>query len=471
MRLFLEEGEHLVKKNLGLISALNMVLDGCLVFISYFAARIIRFGLLRGVISDRLSADSHILAAVLYSILFVMVLYVLKLYKPGRIRKESNACLRVVFVNAVCTLCFAALLYVMRIVDFSRMALAIFWALSSLLVVAKRLGIHAALQHVRKLGYNQRHVVVVGDGHLAQQYIEDIRKNPHLGITVDGYVSAVEKPHLGKRMGCYEELETILQDKGLDELVVALEPHEVQFMPKILRLADKEGVPLSLIPFFNDYIPSQPTIEAVGNTRLIDMRATPMDHLGWAMVKRAMDIVGSIILIVLSSPVMLFVAVGVKLSSPGPVLFRQMRVGKDKKNFEMLKFRSMRITGTEQTGWSTLDDPRKTKFGSMIRKYSLDELPQFFNVLRGDMSLIGPRPEVPFHVRHFKEEVPRYLVRQQVRPGITGWAQVNGLRGDTSIEERVKYDIWYIENWSIWLDVKILLMTAFGGMVNPEKIK
>jgi len=313
-------------------------------------------------------------------------------------------------------------------------------------------------------------VIVVGDGHLAQQYVEDIRMNPHLGITVDGYVSAAEKPGLGKHIGCYEDMEWILQNRELDELVVALEPSEVHFMPQILAAADKEGVPLSLIPFFNDYIPSQPTIEALGNTRLIDMRATPMDHLGWAVVKRAMDIVGALVLIVLSGPVMLAVAIGVRISSPGPVIFRQERVGKNKKPFEMLKFRSMRITGTEDTGWSTHDDPRKTKFGSMIRKYSLDELPQFFNVLKGDMSLIGPRPEVVYHVNHFKEEIPRYLVRQQVRPGITGWAQVNGLRGDTSIEERVKYDIWYIENWSIWLDVKILLMTVFGGMVNPEKI-
>jgi len=460
-----------IKKNLGLITALNMVLDGCLTFISYFMARALRYGPLNGVISDRLSNGSHVLAAALFSVLFVLILYVLKLYKPGRIRRESNACLRVVFVNGVCTLCFAALLYVLRIVDFSRLALVIFWILSSILVVAKRLAVNAVLGYFRRRGYNQRHVVVAGSGRLAAQYIEDIRANPHLGITVDGYVSGEEKPQLGRRMGGYEELESILQDKGLDELIVALDPGEVHIMPQILNLADKEGVPLSLIPFFNDYIPSQPTIEALGHTRLIDMRATPMDHLGWAMVKRTMDIVGSLMLIVLSSPVMLAVAVGVKISSPGPILFRQTRVGKNKKPFEMLKFRSMRITGTESTGWSTLDDPRKTKFGSMIRKYSLDELPQFFNVLRGDMSLIGPRPEVPFHVSHFKEEIPRYLVRQQVRPGITGWAQVNGLRGDTSIEERVRYDIWYIENWSIWLDVKILLMTAFGGMVNPEKIK
>ena len=200
------------------------------------------------------------------------------------------------------------------------------------------------------------------------------------------------------------------------------------------------------------------------------MRITPLDDIGWAMVKRAMDIVGSLVLILLSSPVMLAVAAGVRLSSPGPILFCQERVGKDKRPFKMYKFRSMRITGTEDTGWSTDADPRKTRFGSFIRKFSLDELPQFFNVLRGDMSLIGPRPEVPFHVSRFKEEIPLYLLRQQVRPGITGWAQVNGLRGDTSIEERVKYDLWYIENWSIWLDLKILLMTAFGGMVNKEKI-
>ena len=200
------------------------------------------------------------------------------------------------------------------------------------------------------------------------------------------------------------------------------------------------------------------------------MRTTPLDNVLWRLIKRVVDVVGSMVLIILTSPFMLFAAIGVRLSSPGPILFRQERVGRDKKPFLMYKFRSMRITGTEDTGWSTNEDPRKTKFGSFIRKYSIDELPQFFNVLKGDMSLIGPRPEVPFHVNHFKEEIPLYLVRQQVRPGITGWAQVHGLRGDTSIEKRVKYDIWYIENWSLWLDIKILFMTVFGGLKNDEKV-
>ena len=185
-----------------------------------------------------------------------------------------------------------------------------------------------------------------------------------------------------------------------------------------------------------------------------------------------MDVVGSLVLIVLTSPIMLGVAIGVKLSSPGPIIFKQERVGLNKRPFMMYKFRSMRVNAAEDSAWSTNSDPRKTRFGSIIRKFSLDELPQFFNVLKGDMSLVGPRPEIPFHVEHFKEEIPRYLVRQQVRPGLTGWAQINGLRGNTDIAERIRYDIWYIENWTVALDIKILFRTVFGGkMVNDEKIQ
>ena len=166
---------------------------------------------------------------------------------------------------------------------------------------------------------------------------------------------------------------------------------------------------------------------------------------------------------------MLFAAVGVKLSSPGPILFKQERVGLNKKPFYMYKFRSMRVNDRQTTGWSTNSDPRKMKFGSFIRKFSIDELPQFFNVLKGDMSLVGPRPELPFFVNRFKESIPLYMVKHQVRPGITGWAQVNGLRGDTSIRARVDYDLYYIENWSMLFDIKILLMTPFKGVVNHQE--
>jgi exopolysaccharide biosynthesis polyprenyl glycosylphosphotransferase len=173
----------------------------------------------------------------------------------------------------------------------------------------------------------------------------------------------------------------------------------------------------------------------------------------------------------LTSPVMLFAAIGVKLSSPGPVIFRQTRVGKNKKLFQMYKFRSMRVNAQESTAWTKDRDPRKTRFGSFIRKTSIDELPQFFNVLKGEMSLIGPRPEIPHFVEQFQETIPLYMLKHLVRPGITGWAQVNGYRGDTSIEGRIKCDIWYIENWSLWLDLRICALTAFGGLVNKEKLR
>lgn len=240
-------------------------------------------------------------------------------------------------------------------------------------------------------------------------------------------------------------------------------------MPKIIAACEKTGTKASVIPFYAAYIPSNPQVDNIDGLPMINLRRIPLDNIGNAFMKRAFDIVGALVLIVLTSPLMLVAAVGVKLSSPGPIIFKQLRVGKDKKEFYMYKFRSMRVNAREQTGWSTNEDPRKTAFGSFIRKCSIDELPQFFNVLKGDMSLVGPRPEVPHYVEQFKEEIPRYMVKHQVRPGITGWAQVNGLRGDTSIQDRIEHDLYYIENWNILFDVKILLMTVFKT-VNQEKL-
>lgn len=461
----------MIKRNQRMLNAFNLISDGILIVLSYVAALWLRFDVLRGRESMQFSSPAVVAAVLIYSMLIVLTYYVLGLYGSGRLRRKREEGLRILLVNGIGTLSFMAMCYVVRMVDFSRLMLALFWLISSFLVVFKRLAVRAVLSYYRRRGYNLKHVIIIGSGQLAYQYAQDIASNPQMGYSVLGYIGDVYQSALGKRLGTYAQIERILEESNPDEVVVALDPQDIHVMPDIMMAADKEGVRLSLIPFFNDYIPKNPSIVSLGRTKLIDMRVTPLDDLGWAMVKRAMDIVGAMVLILLFSPVMLAVAVGVKLSSPGPILFRQERVGKDKKPFKMLKFRSMRVTGTENTGWSTNADPRKTRFGSFIRKFSLDELPQFFNVLAGDMSLVGPRPEVPFHVRHFKEEVPLYLLRQQVRPGITGWAQVNGLRGDTSIEERVKYDLWYIENWSIWLDLKILLMTALGGMVNKETVR
>jgi exopolysaccharide biosynthesis polyprenyl glycosylphosphotransferase len=226
-----------------------------------------------------------------------------------------------------------------------------------------------------------------------------------------------------------------------------------------------------VIPFYNDIIPANPTIESIGRSKLINMRVNRLENIGWGMLKRGFDLVVSILGLVLLSPLFLILAVGVKCSSPGPILFRQTRVGYKRRPFEMLKFRSLRQNKEENTAWTKDSDPRRTKFGAFIRKTSLDELPQLINVLKGDMSLVGPRPELPHFVEQFRETIPYYMVKHQVKPGMTGWAQVNGLRGDTSIEERIEKDLWYIEHWSPWLDLRILFKTFFGGAINAEKIK
>ncbi len=460
----------MIKKNQNWINMLNMLSDGALIFFSYFAAAFVRFEVMGGIIDlEVLTSRQFLGVAAIYSAVIVLVYDVMRMYGSYRFRKETQEILYILAINGSGVVMLMALLYVVR-VDFSRLAMGIFWLLSSVLVTLKRVAVRALLRYFRTRGYNQKHIVIIGSGRLAREYAEAIRQRPYTGVNIQGYISNHEDPELGARLCGFDDMGACLARIQPDELIAALDIQEIGEMPRALAAADKEGIHISCIPVFNDYIPPHPTIEVVGNSKLINMRSTPLDNIGWAVVKRAMDIVGSLVLIVLTSPLMLLTAIGVKLSSPGPVLFKQERIGKNKKPFMMLKFRSMRVTDTEMTGWSTNSDPRKTRFGSFIRKCSIDELPQFFNVLTGKMSLIGPRPEVPFHVEHFKEEIPLYLVRQQVRPGITGWAQVNGLRGDTSIEERVRYDIWYIENWSLWLDIKILFKTVFGGMINSEKV-
>ena len=463
----------MIRENQRWLNLANAVMDGALIIIAYLLSTWLWLGYYRG---NKLNiawmfSGENLWVAVLYALLLVTAYWGCRLYGSFRFSSlwdETQALLK---VNALGVVSLAALLYIFRLQEFSRGVLVTFYIISSLLVVCKRVTLRSFLRHFRKLGYNQKHVILVGNGALALQYEQSLKKTPHLGFVVDGYVARTPKPELGRRLGCYEELEDLLRRRDVDEVVVALEPHESHQMPMILRAAEQEGVRISIIPYYNDYIPSRPTVDLIGNVKLFNIRTTPLDNLFNAALKRGMDVVGSAVLILITSPLMLVIALGVKISSPGPVLFMQDRVGKNKKIFKMLKFRSMRVNSSEKTGWSEKSDPRKTRFGSFIRKFSLDELPQFFNVLVGQMSLVGPRPEVPYHVDHFRDEIPLYLVRQQVRPGMTGWAQVNGWRGDTSIRERVEHDIWYIENWSLGLDLKILFKTVFGGMVNNEQLK
>ena len=273
-----------------------------------------------------------------------------------------------------------------------------------------------------------------------------------------------------KVIGRIANLNVILPESRLDEIAITLGLSEYYRLEEIVALCEKSGVHTKFIPDYNKIIPTKPYTEDILGLPVINIRYVPLSNTFNSMIKRVMDIIGSIIGIIVASPVMLVMCILIKITSPGPLIYRQERVGLHNQTFWMYKFRSMEIQpeAEEKKAWTVKNDPRVTGIGRFMRRTSIDELPQLFNILKGDMSLVGPRPERPFFVEKFREEIPRYMVKHQVRPGLTGWAQVNGYRGDTSIRKRIEYDLYYIENWTVGLDIKILFMTIFKGFINKN---
>jgi len=445
----------------------SMLIDVALICFAYIAAIYARYHLLNGYRTVDPFGYSYLLTVGLYALLSVFAQCQYGVY--NRYQQRKRHVLKIIWIHTIGVMSLLGLLYMVKELHFSRSALLLFYLFTCILICAHYLIRIMISNRRRAYSEHDRQMIVLGNGRLAKQYIEDVTLHPEWGCKVKGYVSAVARNELGTCLGSYEQLSAILDTFPQSELVVALEEHETQWLANILSIAEKAGTHIYLIPFYNDAIPANAYIENYNRSRLIDLRKNFMDDPWSAFVKRMMDVLLASILLVFASPFMLITALLVKTSSPGPILFKQNRIGKDKKPFVMYKFRSMVMSDADKTAWTSPNDPRTTTIGHYIRKYSIDELPQLFNVIKGDMSLVGPRPEIPYHVDHFKNEISRYLLRQQVKPGMTGWAQVHGLRGDTSIQARVDYDLWYIENWSIALDVKILFMTAFGGIINKEE--
>jgi Undecaprenyl-phosphate glucose phosphotransferase len=465
----------MIKSRQRFFNGLNILTDGILIMLSYFFSAWLWLTVLQNQSPNLAAAGGGQirieLVALVYAASMVALLALFRLYKSSRVHSARVGIAAIWRASLVGILAVGTLLFVFRLEEFSRGVLLIFFLSSGMVLSGKRLLLKAVLTRMRREGYNQKHVVVVGKGELAQGYIRDVRQMSHLGFCVHGYYSDAPAEEIDARyLGSMDAMEAKLQDSSIDEVIIALEPDEVHHVAPAIALCEKCGTKVSVIPFYNEIIPSNPVIEIIGKTKLINLRGNPLDVMGYAVIKRGFDILGSMVLLLLLSPVLIIAAAGTRLSSPGPVFFRQQRIGRNKKLFVMYKFRSMRVNDEEDSGWTTDGDERKTAFGSFLRKCSIDELPQLFNVIKGDMSLVGPRPEIPFFVEQFKESIPLYMVKHQVRPGMTGWAQVNGYRGDTSIEKRIEHDIWYIENWSVGLDLQILGMTVMGGWLNREKV-
>lgn len=461
----------MIRKNQAFFNKMNQLLDIVLVMVCYvFSSWIWLVVRNKDFVNMATISWGTILTSFAFALALSMVFMSVGFYGATRI-KPLQWKLKIILLGTTAAFLVASfLLYLLRLQEFSRGVLFIFFGTTVTALCLKYTAMWFIMKRLRDRGYNIRQEIVVGTGRLARQYVDDVIDEQGLGISILGYVGESRK-ECKHRIGGFEDLAQMLVRTDIDEVVIALEPEEYPRIRELIGACEKNGVKYSIIPFYNDIIPANPIIENVGRSKLINMRANRLESVGWATAKRVFDVFASSLGLVVLSPLLLLIALGVKLSSPGPVLFKQKRVGYKRQEFNMLKFRSMKINDQENTGWSTNEDSRRTAFGSMLRKTSLDELPQLWNVFKGDMSLVGPRPELPHFVEQFKETIPLYMVKHQVMPGITGWAQINGLRGDTDIEERVKYDLWYIENWSVGLDLKIIFKTVFGGMVNNETIR
>ena len=463
----------MIRKNQEFLNRVNILLDMILVILSYMLASWIRLDFLDGDSKNMAGISlKTILLAVAYSLILFFLLSIFGFYNTTRTRKLTWKARTIFLSVTISTLITTTIFFVFRLIDFSRGVILVFYFVTILLLTGKYTFMRLVLRRIRGNGYNLKHVVVIGTGKLAKQYRDDIAKEAELGFHIIGFVGNQNLLNEEDNwLGSFKELESILSSPDISEVIIALDPEEYSGLWQIIPACEKNGVKYSVIPFYNDIIPANPVIETIGHSKLINMRANRLENMGWAILKRAFDFFSSFTGIIVLSPLLIIIAIGVKLSSPGPILFKQKRVGYMRKDFQMLKFRSMKQNDGANTSWSTDDDPRRTKIGAFLRKTSLDELPQLINVLKGDMSLVGPRPELPHFVEQFKETIPYYMVKHQVKPGMTGWAQVNGYRGDTSIGKRIELDLWYIDNWSPLLDIQILAKTFFGGMLNHEKIK
>ncbi len=429
-------------------------MDAGIIGAAYFFSWYLRFK------SGLFVQDAGVLPAKTYfSALFLIIpgyllLYsIFQLYMPRRVKSYRKELMDIIRANGIGFMIFILVLYFIKQEHFSRQMLCIFFFINISLEFASRYLIRTILWKMRKQGLNQKHILMIGESQMAEQYMDRLRENPKWGYQVFAHLKDEEK------------LERILEGNELDEVVIALRAEDYGKLERIVDVCEKAGVHTKMIPDFGNVISTRPYIEDVQGIPVIHVRRVPLNIMRNRAAKRAVDLIGATVAIILFSPVMLLTVLVVALTEEGSVIYRQERVGLHNQVFYMYKFRSMIMQDEEKekAEWSTRNDPRITPVGKLIRRTSIDELPQLFNVLKGEMSLVGPRPERPQFVQKFRDEIPRYMVKHQVRPGMTGWAQINGYRGNTSIEKRIEYDLYYIENWTMVFDMKILILTIFKG--------
>ena len=463
-----------------MFNRLLILLDAVIVALSYVLAWYLKFNL--PILIDEgagaLPFSTYMNALYLLVPGYILLYSFFNMYSPKRAMRRKYELASIIQANTVGLILFIVVLFILRQIDFSRQMIFIFYVLNIFFSSLARMSIRSVLAYLRRRRINLKYILLVGYSRAAEEYITRIGQNPQWGYVaraiLDDRVPRGTMYKGVKVVGRIDNLLYILPENKLDEIAITLSLADYGQLERIVDMCEKSGVHTKFIPDYNSLVPSRPYTEDLMGLPVINIRYVPLTNTINRFMKRLVDIIGALAGIILFSPFMLAAVLAIRLSGPGPIIFKQERVGLHNKPFIIYKFRTMAYTenAANEAGaspaWTIKDDPRITKVGKILRKTSMDETPQFFNILVGDMSLVGPRPEQSMFVEQFKEEIPRYMIKHQVRPGLTGLAQINGYRGDTSIRKRIDYDINYIENWTLGMDFKIICMTLFKGLINKN---
>ena len=466
----------MLKKHGQLFLTLAIFFDTIVICFSWLSAYYIHFNTSLGPPPRHTipELEIYLKTMILVWIVFMFSIRIFGLYQPHRGKSFSHEFLLIFKVVFFSILILTAATFFYREESFSRFVAVYFFSLVITLMIISHLFVRIVLKKIRSLGFNIRFVLIVGTDELAQSLAEKINLHSEYGFKIVGFLTnhseLVNSDISGIRViGSFNEVSTVINKFEVDQLFIALPLSESKEMEEILGYLNEESVDIKVVPDLFRFMNLHAGVDELDGLPIINLSESPLH--GWnVLIKRLIDIVFSSLFIFTICPFLIFIAFILKLESKGPVIFRQERVGLDGIKFNLLKFRSMGVGAETITGpiWASKGDNRTTRLGSFLRKTSIDELPQLINVLVGDMSLVGPRPERPVFVEEFKKSIPKYMLRLKMKAGLTGWAQINGWRGNTSLEKRIEYDLYYINHWSIFMDLKIILLTFWKGFLNPH---
>ncbi len=463
---------ELIKQNQGKLNAVHVTMDIFISFssctASYFAYKYI-FG------NDLLyeyGYDIGIIVSVLAAVAVCQILFnraydLYRSYRSTSFLEEASNVLKSGIVLCIAQIFIA--IVTARLFQF-QIIIIIYYFINTFISLFYRAVLRSILKYMRSRGYNKKYIAIIGVNNCTENFVDKVQTSPDLGFELSGYFAAA--PHSQLKipyLGNFKKISSFFKTAPPDEAVIMLSDKLQPSLDHLMAICENWGIKFSILPNMFASFSSRIYISSFDGLPLLSIRNVPLENTFNKFIKRILDIVISFLMLIFLSPLMLITAVIIKITSPGSVIFKQERVGMSNRPFTMYKFRSMRVETEGDLSMTEKNDERCTRFGAFIRKFSIDELPQLFNVLKGDMSLVGPRPEIPYYVEHFRKSIPSYMVKHYVKPGITGWAQVNDLRGgDTSIEERIRYDLYYIENWSVGFDIKILLKTLTKGIFSKN---